>query len=573
MGNQDQDKDAVIATLLEETRALRDTVTQLKDQVQYDKDIATTYYASTLASTPIDLHAIPKQGLPAQFVADMIEDVHLNDCNPRLNTSSYVNVVSEEEERKVAALGAQVNIADASVYPSSIELHNKTVNMIAHMWNCPPPKAGEKDYSGSGTVGSTEACLLAGLALKFRWRKWYQARHNLSDTEILAVRPNLVISSAYQAAWEKLFRYFDIEPKLYKPNLVTDKMAANAEEMVALCDEKTIAVVGILGNHYNGIYDPVWDIDREVGKLNKEKGWQIGIHVDAASGGFIAPFQEMSGKPTPGPFDFRLPNVQSMSSSGHKFGESVCGTGWVVFRQRKDLAEHIAVTVTYLGGASDSMTLNFSRPASGPYVQFYKLLRLGTNGYKQKVENQMAVSSYLRHFISNMIHEPSGKKRFQLLDGGDSGCLPVVAARLNPEIGLHYNDINMQHALSESNWYVSGYSLGFDNPENFEFEDLFTDVDHMATMFRIVVKSNLTMSLAQNLTANLVKVLVTLDNMDGGYESLRSKIAGINDKEDDVPIFAAVAGDSLAGDKRLLAKKVLAAFRKNKSQIITQHIC
>ena len=109
----------------------------------------------------MDLHAIPKQGLPAQFVADMIEDVHLNDCNPRLNTSSYVNVVSEEEERKVAALGAQVNIADASVYPSSIELHNKTVNMIAHMWNCPPPKTGG-DYSGSGTVGSTEACLLAG---------------------------------------------------------------------------------------------------------------------------------------------------------------------------------------------------------------------------------------------------------------------------------------------------------------------------------------------------------------------------------------------------------------------------
>mmetsp|Transcript_6299 Transcript_6299/g.13616 ORF Transcript_6299/g.13616 Transcript_6299/m.13616 type:complete len:478 (-) Transcript_6299:553-1986(-) len=450
------DKDAVIATLLEETRILRDTVAELSKQVGYDKNLSTTYYASSLAAEPGSLleEGIPHRGLPAKFVSGYIEDVHLSDFNPRLNTSSYVNVVSEEEERKVAMLGAEINIADASVYPASIILHNKTVNMIAHLWHCPKPKDGG-DYTGAGTVGSTEACLLAGLALKFRWRKWYAAKHGLTEDEVLAVRPNLVMSSSYQAAWEKLFRYFDIEAKLYKPNLVKNKMAIDAKELVALADDKTIGVVGVLGNHYNGMYDPVWDIDREVEKVNAEKGWQLGIHVDAASGGFIAPFQEMSGKGCP-PFDFRLPNVITMSASGHKFGESICGTGWIVFRQREDLAEHIAVTVTYLGGSSDSLTLNFSRPASGPYVQFYKLLRLGKEGYKQKVENQMSVAAYIRHFISNLMHEPSGKKRFQLLDGGDTCCLPVVSARLNPEIGLHYNDIDMQHALSESHWYVSG---------------------------------------------------------------------------------------------------------------------
>ena len=129
------------------------------------------------------------------------------------------------------------------------------------------------------------------------------------------------MSSCYQAAWEKLFRYFDVEAKLVKPDLVKDKMAVDAKELVKLCDEKTIAVVGILGNHYNGMYDPIWDIDEEVGKLNQREGWQIGVHVDAASGGFIAPFQEMSGKGTPKPFDFRLPNVLTVSASGHKFGE------------------------------------------------------------------------------------------------------------------------------------------------------------------------------------------------------------------------------------------------------------
>jgi len=341
--------------------------------------------------------------------------------------------------------------------------------------------------------------------------------------------------------------------------------------------------VGILGNHYNGMYDPVWDIDREVENINAEKGWQLGIHVDAASGGFIAPFQEMSGKGCP-PFDFRLPNVLTMSASGHKFGESICGTGWIVFRQREDLAEHIAVTVTYLGGSSDSLTLNFSRPASGPYVQFYKLLRLGKEGYKQKVENQMSVTAYIRHFISNLAHEPSGKKRFQLLDGGDTCCLPVVAARLNPEIGLHYNDIDMQHALSESHWYVSGYRLGFENPSTAEFEDIFTDIDQCDTMFRVVVKSNLTRSLAEDLTAKLVQVLEVLDEMDGGYESVRSKVNGLKaaremDKieTDSVPI--AMKSSLTVGDKRLAMKNLkdvsfwAKSVKSKRSTIVTQHIC
>ena len=146
------------------------------------------------------------------------------------------------------------------------------------------------------------------------------------------------------------------------------------------------------------------------------------LFLPYTSGGFIAPFQEMSGKGCP-PFDFRLPNVLTMSASGHKFGESICGTGWIVFRQREDLAEHIAVTVTYLGGSSDSLTLNFSRPASGPYVQFYKLMRLGREGYMQKVENQMSVTKYLRDFLKSLVHEPSGKKRWVRLE---SECILFI---------------------------------------------------------------------------------------------------------------------------------------------------
>jgi glutamate decarboxylase len=264
----------------------------------------------------------------------------------------------------------------------------------------------------------------------------------MTAEQVLGVRPNLVMSSVFQAAWEKFFKYFDVEPRFIKPSIKNFQVVP--EDFYDLCDEKTMAVVGILGNHYNGAYDPIWEMDKVIAKVNKDKGFQIGIHVDAASGGFIAPFQDKMPA-----FDFRLKNVLSISTSGHKFGESVCGTGWVVFRERKDLTEHIAISVSYLGGTCDSITLNFSRPASGCYVQLYKLLRLGKEGYRSKVENQMKVAAFLRHRFMEM-KRPDGLPRFEILDTGDDCCLPVVGARLNNEDGsLKYDDIDFQHALAE----------------------------------------------------------------------------------------------------------------------------
>ena len=366
---------------------------------------------------------------------------HMSRLTYILFSKQYVNVVYEEEEKDVAALGATVNLADASVYPSSVVIHDKVVDWIARLWHCPEPPSVKdpalerpNHFSGSGTVGSTEACLLAGLAHKFRWRRWYAARHNMTNEQVLGVRPNLVMSSVFQAAWEKFFRYFDVEPRFVKPSIKNFQIIP--EDIPDLCDDKTMAVVGILGNHYNGAYDPIWEMDKVISKLNAEKGFQIGIHVDAASGGFIAPFQ---GKMPA--FDFRLPNVLSISTSGHKFGESICGTGWVVFRQREDLTSHIAISVSYLGGKCDSITLNFSRPASGCYVQLYKLVRLGMEGYRQKVENQMKAAAFQR---------PDRKPRFEILDMGDDCCLPVVGARLNNADGsMKYDDIDFQHALAE----------------------------------------------------------------------------------------------------------------------------
>jgi glutamate decarboxylase len=519
-GNANDDKDKLVASLKQKVSSLQEKIISMQNS-------NTTYFASSNIINGFNLHNdsgdFPQYGMPGDHIKEMIVQNACLDFRPRLNTSSYVNVVFEPEETDIAMMGLRVNIADASVYPASIALHDKVVNMIATLWNAPPPSNGSQKYCGAGTVGSTEACLLAGLAHKFRWRRWYAARKGISSAEVQGVKPNIVISTCYQAAWEKFFRYFDVDPNFVKPNLMDSQSAADPAALAAAVNEKTIAVVGILGNHYNGVYDNIWAIDQEIQKINDKNGWQVGIHIDAASGGFIAPFQEAAGSKIK-PFDFRLPNVLSISASGHKFGESCCGTGWVVFRQREDLAEHIAVSVSYLGGHCDSMTLNFSRPASGPYVQLYKFLRLGKDGYISKVRNQMQVSAFIRDHIASLKH-PSGKPRFEIIDGADheSQCLPVVGARLNKELGLKYDDIDLQHALSESHWYVSGYNLSFENfGHDAEVEPLFGDVDMKDTMFRIVVKSNLTLGMAEELMVQLDGTLNTLDEMKDGYASMHT---------------------------------------------------
>ena len=346
----------------------------------------TGYYHSDAAQHNwFNLRDIPQEGLDRGVVKLIIKNAHSLDFDHRLNTSSYVNVSLEEEEDEIALMGLRVNLADQTVYPQSYKLHDTVVNMIARLWNCPEPEDFDDFgvYPGAGTVGSTEACLLAGLALKFRWRNWYAKRNKLNKDQVRSICPNLIISTCFQAAWEKLFKYMDIEPRLLQPSVNDFKL--DPEQVRTAIDEHTIGVVCIMGNHYGGQYDPVWDVNEVVEEVNAAKGYQVGIHVDAASGGFIAPFQDRLP-----PWDFRLNNVLSISASGHKYGQSSCGAGWVVWRQREDLSDHVAVSVTYLGGKAHSYTLNFSRPATGVYSQYYKLLNYGMAGYRQCNDNMMS---------------------------------------------------------------------------------------------------------------------------------------------------------------------------------------
>ncbi|KNC78357.1 hypothetical protein SARC_09209 [Sphaeroforma arctica JP610] len=324
----------------------------------------------------------------------------------------------------------------------------------------------------------------------------------LDEGEVRGVYPNLVMSDMFQACWEKFFRFMDVEPRFVAPS--SEHCKVNAEDMIALCDDKTIGMVAIMGNHYTGHYDPVWDLDEALTKLNKEKGYQIGLHVDAASGGFIAPFQ-----PEVPAWDFRLPNVLSISASGHKFGASVCGTGWVVFRERTDLAEHVAVSVSYLGGDADSYTLNFSRldPAHVHVCMMYDVCMTAC-----------LHQWFLRSHTHCYSFAGTGKKRFVIMDDGDTACLPVVSARLNPDLRLPFTDIDFQHQLSEQHWYVSGYSLRFEHPISKMLLPLFNDTPKSATMFRVVVKSNLTRELAEDLVKQVEATLKEMDSQGTGFK-------------------------------------------------------
>lgn len=507
-----------------ETERLKQEILELRAQLdQVTRYVESSYYFSDDAKEGfLDYTSIPRNGKDAKTARKIIENAHVLDFDQKLNTSSYVNVEFEEDEEAVALLGLRVNLADQTVYPQSYKLHDTVVNMIANMWHCPKPNDFDdtRVYPGAGTVGSTEACLLAGLALKFRWRSWYANRFGVTDDQVRGIRPNMVISSCYQAAWEKLFKYMDVEPRLLHPT--SETFAIDPSQVAEAVDENTIGVVCIMGNHYGGQYDPVWDVDGVITKINAEKGFQVGIHVDAASGGFIAPFQ-----PTLPPWDFRLKNVLSISASGHKYGESCCGTGWVVWRQREDLSEHVAISVTYLGGNADSYTLNFSRPASGVYVQYYKLLRYGMNGFQTVCNAMMRNAEFVRNGLRKMTYQ--GNPRFVILDDGNENCLPVVTAMLNPECGFTYDDIDLQHVLSQHHWYVSGYKMGFNHPINEENLALFTDQQADQTMFRIVIKSNLTRDLAENLLASFEEAFEFLDAVDfsglHGFDTTRLRQA------------------------------------------------
>lgn len=301
--------------------------------------------------------------------------------------------------------------------------------------------------------------MLGGMALLWRWR----ARRRAAGLD--TSRPNLVMGSNVQVCWEKFCRYWDVEPH-YVP-MEAGRLHLRGPQAAALCDENTIGVVAIMGSTMDGSYEPVLEIASALDGVQNERGLDIPIHVDAASGGFVAPFLHPDLE-----WDFRVPRVASINSSGHKYGLVYPGVGWVVWRNAEALPSDLVFNVNYLGGEMPTFALNFSRPGAQVAAQYYNFLRLGFQGYRHVQQTAQDIAKYLSAAIGKM-------GPFELLtDGSD---LPVFAFKLRDDV-TEYSVFDISERLRMHGWQVPAYTFP-------------ADLQEMAVL-RIVVRNGFSKDLA-----------------------------------------------------------------------------
>jgi glutamate decarboxylase len=402
-------------------------------KLKSDRGAAEEAYASPALGKQAPKHRIP-QGEMFPFEAyQLVHDELGLDGNARLNLATFCQTWLEPQVRELVAECVDKNIIDKDEYPQTSEIESRCVHMLADLWRAP-----EAAHSlGTSTCGSSEAAMLGGLALKHRW----QARMKAAGKPI--GKPNFVCGPV-QICWHKFARYFDVEMR--QVPLDGRHLALTPEGAVAHCDENTIAVVPTLGVTYTLQYEPVEAIAKALDDFERRTGFDVPIHVDAASGGFVAPFLTPELR-----WDFRLERVRSINASGHKFGLSPLGCGWVVWRREEDLPEELIFRVNYLGGSMPTFALNFSRPGGPVVAQYYNFVRLGREGYTRIQRRCAETGTWLAHEI-----EALGP--FALVHDGRDG-VPGATWTIREGARLPYNLFDLAERLRARGWLVPAYSL------------------------------------------------------------------------------------------------------------------
>ena len=272
----------------------------------------------------IPRHNLPSGGMSPDVAYQIVHDELMLDGNARLNVATFVTTWMEPQADKLMAECFDKNMIDKDEYPQTAELERRCVNILSRLWNAPDAA----EATGCSTTGSSEAAMLGGLALKRRWQHRRKAEGKPAD------RPNLVMGINVQICWEKFANYWDVEMRLVP--MEGDRFHLSAEEAVKLCDENTIGVVAILGSTFDGSYEPVEEICNALDDFEGETGIDIPVHVDGASGAFIAPALDEDLV-----WDFRLPRVAAINASGHKYGLVYPGVGWIVWRDKAALPEDL----------------------------------------------------------------------------------------------------------------------------------------------------------------------------------------------------------------------------------------
>ena len=443
---------------------------------------AVALFGNRFLTEPAPATVFPEGGMrPIDARRLLAEDLNL-EGDPQRNLATFVTTWMEPEAQRIIAENLHRNFIDHAEYPISAEIEQRCVRMLADLFNAPGATTGCR------TQGSSEAIMLGALSLKWKWKERRQAEKMSTE------RPNLVFGGDVHVVWEKFCRYFDVEPRIVP--LEESKYTIGPEDVEPHLDENTIGVVGVLGTTFTGHMDDIVGINDLLLDVKKERGLDIPLHVDGASGGFVWPFLYPDSK-----WDFRLEQVRSINVSGHKYGLVYPGIGWLIFREESDLAQDLVFYENYLGKTDATFTLNFSTGASMVLAQYYNFIRLGRDGYtyvmKQMQQNAQALAANLRE---------SG--RFEVI-GDDLEQLPLVAFRLSGDhTGYDESDIAWQLS-AERGWMVPAYTL----PPNAE----------KVKIMRALVKETMSREQVERLTRDIADACSTLDKKGGAHQVEREQ--------------------------------------------------
>lgn len=439
-----------------------------KKKSEAEHNNITTAYGSRFFEQSIPKYELPEEGMPSQAAYQLIHDEMNLDGNPALNLASFVTTWMEPEADKLIMESIDKNYVDNDEYPQTQIIQERVVNMLARLFNAPE----DSQSMGTATIGSSEAIMLGLLAHKWTWRERRKAEGKSYD------KPNIVMGADVHTVWEKFAQYFDVELKLIP--LREDVYTITAEDVAEEVDENTIAVGAVVCTTFTGQRDPVKEINDVLVEIKKTKGWDIPIHVDGASGGFIVPFLYPNLE-----WDFRLEQVKSINVSGHKYGLVYPGIGWVIFKDKTDIPDDLVFNINYLGGNMSNYSLNFSKGSSTIIAQYYNFIRLGYEGYRDIMVNISENAKYL----ANKLYE-TGK--FEVIN--KDVAFPIVTVKLKDE---NFTVFQLSDKLREKGWIIPAYTL----PEN---------AANISVM-RMVIKENFGRDMVEILFKDIIEACNALE--------------------------------------------------------------
>ena len=445
-----------------------------KDKTQ-EGDVS--IFGSKVMRQPAPAERIPQHMTRSEIAYQMVKDETFPQTQPRLNLATFVTTYMDDYGTKLMNEAVGINYIDETEYPRVAVMCGRCINMVANMWNT-PEKGDWK--TGAVGIGSSEACMLGGVAAWLRWRERRKAEGKPYD------KPNLVMSTAYQVVWEKFCQLWQIEMRTVP--ITHDHPTLNIDAALDMCDENTICIVPIMGVTWTGMNDDVEALNTALDEYNGRTGYNIPIHIDAASGGFILPFLNPEKK-----WDFRLKWVYSISTSGHKYGLVYPGLGWVVWKDKKYLPKDMSFSVNYLGASISQVGLNFSRPAAQILAQYYNFIHLGVEGYTEIHSNSMDIAKYCHKAIGKM---PCFKNYSDTLEN------PLFIWTMDPdyEKGAKWTLFDLQDKLMQSGWMVPAYTM----PK---------DIEDMVVM-RIVVRQGMSRDMADMLIEDIINAVAELEKLE-----------------------------------------------------------